>query len=109
MSRARSRAIVIRASEAPEMSETASMVADGLHDLADAVRALAGVFAWGAVSEHSDSHGRQAEMAAVILRFASEGYFHAKVSGDKVCDADSELARQMLDRLFGPPKAKGKR
>jgi hypothetical protein len=48
-------------------------------------------------------------MAAVILRFASEGYFSTKVDGQKVCEADSELARQMLDRLFGPPKAKGRR
>jgi hypothetical protein len=103
MSRARHYHIVRKAEP---VTETASLVADALHDVADAIRTLAGVFAWGAVSDHSDTHGRQKEMAAVILRFASEGYFSTKVDGQKVCEADSELARQMLDRLFGPPKAK---
>lgn len=78
----------------------ASQIAEGLHDMADAVRTLAGVLAWGAASEHSDSHGRQKEMAAVILRFASEAYFGTKVDGVKVSAADQEQAEKMFRKLF---------
>ena len=89
------------------MSETASLVADGLHDVADALRTVAGVLAWGAVQAHSDSHGRQKEMAAVILRFACEGFFSAKVDGVKVSQANQEQAEAMFHKLF--PIIKGRR
>ena len=95
-SRARKIAIV-KASAVPE---TASRIADGLHDLADAMRMVAGVLAWGAVQENADTHGRQKEMAAVILRFASEGYFSAKVDGVKVSAASQEQAEAMFCKLF---------
>lgn len=100
--RRRKQAIVKRATEA-EMP-AASQIADGLHDVADAMRTLAGVLAWGSVQEHSPSHGRQSEMAAVVLRFASEGYFHTKIDGQKVSEAESDEARKMLDKLFGKSK-----
>ena len=90
------------------MSEVASEIADAIQGFTKAVQQLSGVMAWCAAEGNSDTHGRQAEMAAVILRFAHEGYFHTKVDGKKVCDADADEARAMLDRLFGPP-AKGKR
>ena len=104
MSRARSLAIVRKRSP---MSETASLVADGLHDVADALRTVAGVLAWGAVQENSGTHGRQKEMAAVILRFAMEGFFSTKVDGTKVSQADSDQAQEMFYKLF--PLAKGRR
>ena len=86
--------------------DVASEIADAIHGLTDAFRQLSGVMAWGVAESHSDTHGRQAEMAAVILRFALEGYFHTKVDGRKVCDADADEARAMLDRLFGPQKGR---
>lgn len=90
------------------MPEVASEIAEAIRGFTAAVDRLAGVIAWGVVEGHSDTHGRQAEMAAVILRFAHEGYFHTRVDGKKVCDADADEARAMLDKLFSPP-AKGKR
>lgn len=86
--------------------EVASEIAEAIRGFTDAVRQLSGVMAWGVAESHSDTHGRQAEMAAVILRFAHEGYFHTKVDGRKVCDADADEARAMLDKLFAP---KGRR
>ena len=97
MSRARKLRILERAEP---VSETASLVADGLHDVADAIRMLAGVLAWGAVEQNSESHGRQKEMAAVILRFASEGYFSTKGDGTKVSQADQERAEAMFHKFF---------
>jgi len=97
MSRARSLAIVRRADPVPE---TASRIADGLHDCADAMRTIAGVLAWGAAAEHSDTHGRQKEMAAVILKFAMEGFFSTKVDGAKVSQADQDQAIEMFHKLF---------
>jgi hypothetical protein len=97
MSRIRSFLIMRKARP---MSETASLVAEGLHDVADALRMVAGVLAWGAAAEHSDTHGRQKEMAAVILRFASEGYFSTKVDGTKVSQADADQAAAMFNKLF---------
>lgn len=88
------------------MPEVASEIAEAIRGFTAAVDRLAGVMAWGVVQENADSHGRQSEMAAVILRFAHEGYFHTRVDGKKVCDADADEARKMLDKLFG---TKGKR
>ena len=82
------------------MPETASRIADGLHDVADALRMIAGTLAWGAAAEHSDTHGRQKEMAAVIIKFAAEGYFSTKVDGTKVCQADADQAEAMFRKLF---------
>lgn len=92
------KALIVR--KASPVSETASLVAEGLHDVADAIRMMAGVLAWGAVESNSDSHGRQKEMAAVILRFASEGYFSTKVDGTKVSQADADQAEAMFNRFF---------
>lgn len=78
------------------MPEYEATVADAIYALADAVNRLAGVAAWSAAAEHSDTHGRQKEMAAVIFRFAKDGYFTAKVNGKKVSEADQD----MLDRMF---------
>lgn len=103
-STARKAHLVQRASP---MSETASMVADAGHDIADALRTLAGVLAWIGAAEHSDTHGRQKEMAAVILKFAVEGFFSTKIDGTKVSQADQEQAERMFHKLF--PLAKGKR
>ena len=97
MSSARKRQIIERAEP---VSETASRIADGLHDVADSMRMIAGVLAWAAVQENSGSHGRQKEMAAVILRFASEGYFSTKVDGEKISAADQEKAEAMFHKLF---------
>jgi hypothetical protein len=103
MSRARSTAIV----KANAVPETASVIAEGLHDVADALRVIAGVLAWGAVEQNSGSHGRQKEMAAVLLRFALEGYFSTKVDGVKVSQADQEQALAMFNKFF--PLTKGRR
>lgn len=86
------------------MPEVASEIGDGLHAIADALNTLAGAIAWMAVERNSPSHGRQCEMAAVVMRFAKEGYWRAKVDGERVSEADSEQARVMLEKLFGPPK-----
>ena len=103
-SSARKSAIVERASAVPE---TASRIAEGLHDVAEALRTMAGVMAWGAVEQNSGSHGRQKEMAAVLLRFAMEGYFSTKVDGVKVSQADQEQALAMFQKFF--PLTKGRR
>jgi hypothetical protein len=95
---------IVRSKAVPE---TASLIADGLHDVADAMRMIAGVLAWGAAEQHSDTHGRQKEMAAVILRFAMEGYFSTKVDGVRVSQADQEQAEAMFCKLF--PQAKTRR
>ena len=97
MSRVRKALIVEKASPMPE---TASRIADGLHDCAAAFRGMTAVLAWLAAAEHSESHGRQKEMAAVILRFATEGYFSTKVDGVKVSEADQEQALAMFNKLF---------
>lgn len=102
MSRARKALIVSEAA----VSDVASEIADAIRGFTAAVDRLSGVIAWGVVEGHSDTHGRQAEMAAVILRFAHEGYFRTKVGGRKVSDADADEARAMLDRLFGPNKGR---
>ena len=96
MSRSRKYRIITKGRVMP----AASQIAEGLHDLADAVRTLAGVAAWSAAAEHSDTHGRQNEMAAVILKFGMEGFFHAKIDGQRVSDADQEEARRMFDKIF---------
>ena len=90
------------------MSEVASEIGDGLHAVADAFDKLAGVMAWVAASEHSDTHGRQKEMAAVILQFAKHGFYSTKVDGKKVCQADEEMLDRMLLAVFpsyNPKKA----
>jgi hypothetical protein len=46
-------------------------------------------------------------MAAVILRFAMEGYFSTKVDGVRVSQADQEQAEAMFCKLF--PQAKTRR
>lgn len=97
MNRARSRAIVLQ--EAP-VTEVASEIGEALRAVADAINTLAGVGAWCAAAEHSDTHGRQSQMAAVIMRFAKEGFYSQKVNGDKVCEADEEKVRAMLLALF---------
>lgn len=99
MSTARNRAIAVREQEA-EMPEVASKVADALYAVADAINTLAAVGAWSAAAEHSDTHGRQSQMAAVILRFGKEGFYTSKVDGEKVCEADEEKVRAMLLALF---------
>jgi hypothetical protein len=78
----------------------ASEIADAIRGLAAAVEKLAGVEAWRAVEQHSDTHGRQSEMAGLVLRFAHEGYFRVKIDGQKVCDADCETAIKMMDKAF---------
>jgi hypothetical protein len=88
----------------PEVTE----IADALHAVADALNTFAGVAAWGAAAEHSDTHGRQSEIAAVILRFAKEGYLHTRINGENVSQADADMARAMFDRVFGPPKKQGR-
>jgi len=89
-----------------ETREGMERIADAVDGFTAAIKQLSGVIAWGVVEGHSDSHGRQAEMAAVILRFAHEGYFHVRVDGKKVAEADAAEARAMLDKLFGQPKGK---
>jgi hypothetical protein len=39
-------------------------------------------------------------MAAVILRFAKEGFFSTKVDGVKVSQADADQAQAMFLKLF---------
>lgn len=82
------------------MPEYEATVADAIYALSDAVNRLAGVAAWSAAAEHSDTHGRQKEMAAVIFRFAKDGYFTAKVGGKKVSEADQAMLDQMFYGLF---------
>ena len=96
-STARKSLIIAKAEPVPE---TASLIAEGLHNVADAFRGMTGVLAWLAAAKHSDTHGRQKEMAAVILRFATEGYFSTKVDGVKVSEADQEQALAMFQKLF---------
>lgn len=97
------KALIVREAEVPEV---ASEIAEAIRGFSEAVDRLAGVIAWGVVEGNSDTHGRQAEMAAVILRFAHEGYFHTRVDGKKICDADADEARAMLDKLFSPKPGK---
>lgn len=82
------------------MPELASEIADSIRALADAVDRFAGVCAWGAVQEHSDTHHRQKEMAAVVLQFAKRGFFTTKVDGIKVSEADEEMLDKMLAAVF---------
>ena len=89
--------------------EISSEIGDGLLAVAEAVEQLAGVFAWLAAGDNSDTHGRQKEMAAVILRFAQEGFYSTKIDGVKVCEADQERLDLMFQALFpnfDPKKAK---
>lgn len=89
--------------------EIASEIGDALHHVADAIEQMSGVFAWVAAADNSDTHGRQKEMAAVILRFAQEGFYSTKIDGVKVCDADQERLDLMFQALFpnfDPKKAK---
>jgi hypothetical protein len=93
------------------MPEMASEIAESIRALADAVDRFAGVCAWGAVQEHSDTHHRQKEMAAVILRFAKEGYYTTKIDGVKVSQADEDQLEKMFKVLwpgYDPKKAKGR-
>ena len=98
MSTAR-KSLIVRAEEA-EMPEVASKVADAMYAVADALNTFAGVMAWDAAAEHSDTHGRQSQMAAVILRFAKEGFYGTKIDGERVCEADEQRVRAMLMALF---------
>jgi hypothetical protein len=82
------------------MSELASEIGDGLHALADAFDRLAGVMAWVAAADNSDTHGRQKEMAAVILQFAKHGFYSTKIDGNKVCHADQEALDKMFFAVF---------
>ena len=61
---------------------------------------MSGVFAWVAAADNSATHGRQRDMAAVILRFAQEGFFSTKVDGVRVSDADQIMLDKMFCALF---------
>jgi hypothetical protein len=97
MNTTRNFAIIRKASP---VSEMASEIGDGLHAVADAFERLAGVFAWLAAAENSDTHGRQKEMAAVIFKFAEEGFFSTKIDGVRVSDADADTLERMFMAMF---------
>ena len=100
MSRARSRAIVIRASEA-DMPDYASEVAGAIHRLADVGELIAGGLFAIAAGQHTKHQGDQRDMAAVFWTDAASRY------GDVWKKLD-ERQRQDLERFISGI-CKGKR
>jgi hypothetical protein len=84
-SRSRKQAIVERASAVPEI---ASEVREGLENLADAVRTLAGVMASCAAAAHTDTLGNQRNMAGVIYADAQERFGDVMKKLDEKTQAD---------------------
>ena len=82
------------------MPEVASKIGDGLMAVADGLNQIAGVLAWGAAAEHSDNHGEQSQMAAVIMRFAKEGYFHTRIDRVNVSKATEDQVIDMMTKLW---------
>jgi hypothetical protein len=71
MSRARSRAIVERSSP---VTEYVTETREGMDNIADAIRTLAGVMASVAAGMHTDTLGNQRNMAGVIYTDAQERF-----------------------------------
>ena len=80
--------------------EIASEIGDALHHVAEAIEQMSGVFAWVAAADNSATHGRQRDMAAVILRFSQEGFFSTRIDGEKVSEASQEMLDKMFSALF---------
>lgn len=83
------------------MSEYASEAAVAIGQLAEAIETMAGVMAWGAAAEHSESHGRQKEMAAVIFHIAQQRFKTTKIDGVKVDKATQDELDDMFWFLMG--------
>lgn len=97
MNRARKSLIVRRAKPVDEyVSETR----EGLDNIADAVRTLAGVFASLAASQHTDTLGNQRNMAGVIYADAQERF------GDVLKKLDPKLQTQLESWIDGMCKTK---
>jgi hypothetical protein len=70
------------------MRGIASELADSLNAAADGFLTLAGVIAYGAASEHSETAGEQRQLAAVIFHTASKRFGGVKYDGQRIEDAD---------------------
>jgi hypothetical protein len=97
-SRSRKQAIVERASAVPE--SPATEIGDGLHAVAQGLHTIAGILSWLAASEHSEDHGRQRQMAAVIYRTSVLRFEKVKVGGEYVSQADIELCDRLWHSFF---------
>ena len=101
MSRARSHAIV-KASAVSE-TEYVSQTREGMDNIADAIRTLAGAFCSIAAGAHSDTDGRQREMAAVFYRDSQARF------ADIIRKMDPKLEQELTDYINGICKGKSKR
>ena len=99
MSRARSHAIV----KASAVSETEYVSQTREDNIADAIRTLAGAFCSIAAGAHSDTHGRQREMAAVFYRDSQARF------ADIIRKMDPKLEQELTDYINGICKGKSKR
>jgi hypothetical protein len=80
--------------------EIASEVREGLENLGDAVRTLAGVMASVAAAAHTDTLGNQRNMAGVIFADASERF------GDVLKKLDAKSQAELEKWLAGLCKSK---
>ena len=88
MSRARKNAIIV-ASEAP-VNEYVTETREGMDNIADAIRTLAGVMASVAAGMHTDTLGNQRNMAGVIYADAQERFGDVLKKLDPKCQKDLE-------------------
>lgn len=93
------------------VSESAEEIADGLRSVAAAFDRLAGVCAYIAAAEHSDTPGRQREMAGVIYHTAAQRFGGVKYDGAKIDEATIIELDAMWCALFriDPKKLRGGR
>jgi hypothetical protein len=93
------------------VSETASEIADGLRSVAAAFDRLAGVCAYLAASEHSNTPGRQRELAGVIYHTAAQRFGGVKYDGQRIDQATIDQLDAMWCAMFriDPKKLRGGR
>ena len=93
------------------MSEIASEIAASIDRAADAFASLAGVIAYLAAMDHSETAGEQRQLAAVIFHTAAQRFGGVKYDGRVIDAATVEDMDEMWMRVFkmDPGKLKGGR
>jgi hypothetical protein len=87
----------------PDVSAYESEAREGMDNIAEAIRTLAGSFCMIAAGAHSDTEGRQREMGAVFYADATRRF------EDIIRKMDPKLERELSDYIEGICKGKQKR
>lgn len=108
MNRARKSAIVEKARPVPEI---ASEIADALNRTAEAFETFAGIAAYIAAAEHTETAGEQRQLAAVMYQTAVLKFGGVKYDGKVIDEATIAELDEMWCKFFkiDPRKLKGGR